>query len=232
MLKTLTGMRILITTGFWFLTLTAVAQPGKLLYASDFIPPRPGDEWVAELEPGKGSRVYTRNGVMTIESRGGATVWLNRLLKGNLQIEYTRRVPMEGQLNDRLSDVNQFWMATDPRGTLIPRGRLGQFHEYDSLRLYYVGMGAHDNTVTRFRKYDGKGGKRILGEKKHAQYLLEPGRDYRIRIMVIESVTTFWVDDKLVFSYVDPQPLREGYFGFRLMHSRQEIKDVKVYQLP
>ena len=47
-------MRILIGIGFCLLAFNAVAQPGKLLYASDFIPPRPGDEWVAELEPGKG----------------------------------------------------------------------------------------------------------------------------------------------------------------------------------
>ncbi len=225
-------MRILLSLFFCIVTVTTFAQPGKLLYASDFIPPRPGDEWVLELEPGKGSRVSTRNGVMTIESKGGATVWLNQLLKGNLQIEFTRRVLVEGQTNDRLSDFNQFWMASDPRHHSMFTGRLGRFHEYDSLKLYYVGMGAHDNKVTRFRKCDGKGNKRILGETKQPQFLLEPGRDYRIRIMVIDGVTTFWVDDKLAFSYVDPEPLKEGYFGFRLLHSRQEIRDVKVFQLP
>ncbi len=228
-------MRIRFLT-FFLICLPVIdlcAQSGrKLVYASDFIPPRPGGEWVIELQPGSGSFVHTRNGVMIIESRGGATVWLNRLLTGNLQIEYTRKVLTEGRPNDRLADLNQFWMATDPHHPSMCRGRGGHFYEYDSLKLYYVGMGAHDNTVTRFRKYDGKGNKRILGEKTHDQYLLEPGRDYRIRIMVIDGVTTFWVDDKLYFSYADPDPLKEGYFGFRLLHSRQEIRDVKVFQLP
>jgi rhamnogalacturonan endolyase len=39
------------------------------------------------------------------------------------------------------------------------------------------------------------------------------------------------VDGEEYFSYRDPKPLTNGYFGFRTTWSRQTIDDLKIYKL-
>lgn len=68
---------------------------------------------------------------------------------------------MNGGKNDRISDLNQFWMANDPNNyNLFTRN--GVFEAYDSLQLYYVGMGGNSNTTTQLRKYRGNGQRVLL----------------------------------------------------------------------
>jgi hypothetical protein len=207
------------------------AEKGELIYAADFKKAIDTNEWIAEIEPQSGSSIYAGDGKLVIDTKGGVTVWLNRRLKGNIQIEYERTVLMDGNANDRLSDLNQFWMAEDPRNPKLFT-RNGAFAQYDSLRLYYVGMGGNENTTTRFRKYQGNGDKVVLQEYKDEDHLLKAGRKYSIKIIVSKGTTSFWVDDECYFTYTDPDPLREGYFGFRSVHSRQAIEGFKIYQLP
>jgi rhamnogalacturonan endolyase len=206
-------------------------QKGKLIYTADFEKGIDTSEWIAEIEPDAGSSVYAKDGKLQIDTKGGVTVWLKKHLKGNIQIEYKRTVLMDGNPNDRLSDLNQFWMAEDPRNSKLFT-RSGGFAQYDSLRLYYVGMGGNSNTTTRFRKYQGNGQKTLLQEYKDEDHLLKVGKKYLIKIIVSDRITSFWVDDECYFTYVDPEPLYAGYFGFRSVHSRQEIEDFKIYQLP
>ncbi|WP_254160208.1 DUF6250 domain-containing protein [Chryseosolibacter histidini] len=207
----------------------AVSQ--SLLYEADFRKRIDKNEWVVEAAPGGDSVMYVKDRKLVIDSNGGVTVWLNKRLGGNIQIEYDRTVLVEGNKNDRLSDLNQFWMARDPRSTNLFT-RQGAFEEYDSLQLYYVGMGGNSNTTTRFRKYDGKGNRVLLQEYADANHLLKPNKKYRIKIILQNSTTSFWVDGECYFRYTDPQPLLEGYFGFRSTHSRQEISRFTVYRLP
>jgi hypothetical protein len=202
----------------------------KLFYAADFTKAIDTSEWVAEIEPQPSSSVYAKDGKLLMDTKGGVTVWLKKRLRGNIQIEYKRTVLVEGNSNDRLSDLNQFWMAEDPRNSNL-FGRTGVFAQYDSLRLYYVGMGGNSNTTTRFRKYQGTGEKTLLQEYKDESHLLKAGKEYLIKIIVSDGMSSFWVDDVCYFTYVDPDPLREGYFGFRAVHSRQAIEDFKIYQL-
>jgi hypothetical protein len=203
----------------------------KLIYAADFRKEIDTSEWIAEIEPQPGSSIYAGDGKLMIDTKGGVTVWLKKRLKGNIQIEYERTVLMGGNKNDRLSDLNQFWMAEDPRNPKL-FARNGAFAQYDSLRLYYVGMGGNENTTTRFRKYQGNGDKVLLQEYNDEGHLLKAGRKYSIKIIVSNGTTSFWVDDECYFTYIDPDPLREGYFGFRSVHSRQAIEGFKIYQLP
>ncbi len=67
---------------------------------------------------------------------------------------------MEGDPN-----VSAFWMATDPDhpGKLLEGGkrRNGKFSNYHDLRLYYVGMGVHNNHGTRLRRHFGDGTRRL-----------------------------------------------------------------------
>jgi len=184
--------------------------------------------WIAEIAPEPSSSVYVADGKLWLDTYGGVTVWVNHILVGNIAIEYDRTVVVDTGVNDRLSDLNQFWMATDPSTDSL-FSRSGVFESYDSLSLYYVGMGGNTNTTTRFRKYEGDGTKPLLYEHKHR---LEANHTYRIRTEVIDGVTTFSVDGQVLFSHTDPAPLTSGYFGFRSTYSRQAIDNVRIYQLP
>jgi len=201
----------------------------KLLFSDDFNQGLDTAIWIVEYTPQPGDRVGVQNGQLLLDTRGGVTVWLNKRLKGNLLIEYRRRLPLGGGTNDRLSDLNQFWMATDPRKRSL-FGRHGVLEEYDSLSLYYAGMGGNSNSTTRLRKYQD-GQRVLLQEYKDGPHLLQAGKEYKITTIVKDGTTQLLVDDQLFFSYKDPSPLREGYFGFRSTKSRQEIDDLKVYSL-
>ena len=187
-------------------------------------------QWVPEYRPAPGSSVAASLGKLTIDVAGDATVWFKPRLRGDILISYRRKVVMDGGPNDRLSDLNQFWMASDPRNTNLFT-RDGTFSQYDALRLYYMGMGGNTNTTTRFRKYDGTGQRALLTDLADAAHLLLPNRDYAIQIAVYQGCTRMLVDGEEFFSYRDPAPLQTGHFGFRTTHSRQEISDFKIYQL-
>ena len=209
----------------------ATTVPGRLVFSDDFGSVFDSAVWVAEVEPKAGSvsSVYTQDGALVLNTRGGVTVWLNKLLHGDLRIEYDREVLVDTGRNDRLSDMNVFWMASDPRSAdLFTRN--GRFDSYDSLKLYYVGMGGNTNKTTRFRKYYGDGGKKpVIKEYLDAAHLLQPNKPYHIEILVAGGATSYWVDGACYFSYSDPDPLKEGYFGFRSTWSRQRISHFRVW---
>jgi hypothetical protein len=206
-------------------------KKGELLFKARFNDEALSDQWVVELQGGEGSRVYTRSNVLVLDTRQGVSVWLRQPLSGNYIIEFTRTVLSDGRTNDRVSDLNQFWAARDPINEDFFSGRSGAFSDYDRLQLYYVGMGGNDNKTTRFRRYDGRGGKPIIGEYTDKAHLLAPNKAYRIAIIVRGSATSFWVNGEQYFSYEDSQPLAGGFFGFRSLHSRQEIADLTIHRL-
>ncbi|MCE7041849.1 DUF6250 domain-containing protein [Dyadobacter sp. CY312] len=185
--------------------------------------------WKVEMVPGENASVDVQNGKLVIDSPGGVSVWFNKKLTGDLVIEYDWRVIVAGGTNDRLSDLNQFWMATDPKNeNLFTRN--GKFEAYDSLSLYYVGMGGNTNSTTRFRKYHGNGSKPLLQEHIDEAHLLKANHTYHIKIVVENGTTSYWVDGGQYFSYKDPEPLTEGFFGFRSTWARHEIDDFRVYR--
>ena len=203
-------------------------KPGKLLYKDDF--DHGLKNWVIEIPSTPGSKVSTSNSKLLIDVDGGATVWLNRKLSGNVMITYKRKVVVDTGKNDRLSDLNQFWMANDPRNKNLFT-RSGTFTDYDSLLLYYVGIGGNSNTTTRFRKYTGSGERVLLSEYTDKEHLLQPNKTYLIKIVVYNGVSKFFVDDKEFFSFQDSNAIAGGYFGFRTTESRHEIDEFRVYEV-
>ncbi|WP_395406211.1 DUF6250 domain-containing protein [Pseudoduganella sp. UC29_106] len=210
---------------------TALAQScktwgtkGALLYADKFDTGL--KQWQPEYRPAPGASIAASKGKLQMNLPGDATLWFKQALKGNVLIAYKRKMIMNGGPNDRLSDLNQFWMAKDPDNkNLFTRD--GTFKQYDNLTLYYAGIGGNSNTTTRFRKYD-KGERTLIAENSE---LLQPNKEYSIEIAVYDGCTRMSVDGKEYFAYRDPDPLREGHFAFRTTHSHQEIRDFKVYQL-
>lgn len=224
---------IVITVFFCLATIQLWSQPvfehKVLLYADSFTAFLP-QQWIIETQKAVPARVFAEGGRLIIDAEKDATVWLNQKLSGNILIDCYREVIMENGPHDRLSDLNFFWMANDTRNNNLFT-RKGLFKEYDSLLLYYAGIGGNTNTTTRFRKYTGDGEKNILTEYTDASHLLQPNRKYHFRIIVKDGLTQCWVDDQLYFSFQDPDPIRSGYFGFRTTKSRQAVRDLKIYQL-
>jgi hypothetical protein len=186
--------------------------------------------WLVEKPPATEEKVTVQDGKLLFDTYGGATVWLRKELSGNYLIRFRRKIIIGDGKNDRLSDCNQFWMATDPLHNKLFQ-RKGAFNEYDSLSMYYVGMGSNYNTTTRFRRYDGKGEKKILAEYADSLHLLQPNKEYLIEIIVKDGVSAFKVDGQVYFSFNDPEPLRRGWFAFRSTRSRQEIDDLEIYRI-
>lgn len=207
------------------------------------LPPLPAAErsfsaagWVVEQMPG--GNVVVRADAVEITDAAGCTVWWREKLRAPVTISYEVTVVSAGGPLDRVSDVNCFFLATDPKAPdgrpFAPGfGRTGKFEDYDSLRTYYVGMGGNTNSTTRFRRYAGDGSKPLLPEHdlQNAKFLLEPNRAYRIEISVRDGLVEYRRDGEGFFSWRDPAPLAEGWFGFRLVRSHQLIRDFKVKEL-
>ncbi len=227
-MKTITAILLCM-----FLAVTATLkaqQQGKLLYSDNFDKPLNAATWITEMEPAPNSAVYTQNGALVLNTRKGVTVWFNMQLKGNIEIDFDRTVVVDTGANDRLSDFNVFWMASDPKNTSLFT-RAGKLEDYDALQLYYVGMGGNTNKTTRFRKYLGDGTKPLIQEYTDAAHLLQANKTYHVKIVVNNGTTSYWVDGECYFTYNDPKLLTQGYFGFRSTWSRQQIKNFRVYQL-
>ena len=191
------------------------------------------DRWVVEQMPG--GRVTFADGSLVIDDADGCTVWWRQELSAPVVIRYEATVISAGGPHDRVSDLNCFWMATDPRapGDLFTpgHGRTGKFEDYDRLRTYYVGQGGNTNTTTRFRRYAGDGTKPLLPEfdRREPAVLLEGNRPYRITVAALADGTVRYSrDEQLIFEWKDPAPLRHGWFGLRTVHSHVRIRDFSI----
>jgi len=196
--------------------------PGKLLWSDDFT--RGLAHWRAELE--KPGVVEAKEGILRLDVPAGCTVWFDRDLAGPIVIEYQATMIRRGGPNDRVSDLNCFWMATDAR-----KHRSGKFADYNDLRAYYVGQGGNTNTTTRFRRYIGDPVLRpLLPEHDLQTPLLQSNVPVRIRLVADGGRIQYFCDDRLIFDFRDPAPYTRGRFGFRTTFSHVEIKDFRIYR--
>ncbi len=217
-----------LATWLWVAAGMGATSGAGVVFADDL------QGWVVEQKAAAGASVTARDGALLIDDKAGVTVWRRELLRAPVRIRFTATLP--GGEDRRVSDLNCFWMATDPRSpddffAAEKTGRDGSFATYDGLKTYYVGCGGNGNTTTRFRRYDGRGARPLLPEhdRKEKEALLEKDRAYKIEITVDADGRTTWARDGVVwFDYRDPEPLREGWFGFRTVWSRLEIRDFAV----
>jgi hypothetical protein len=191
-------------------------------------------QWTPELEkPGK---VEARDGVLTVDVPAGCTLWFRHELSGGILIEYEARMVQAGGVNDRVSDLNAFWMATDSRSPddLFATKRSGKFSDYNQLRTYYVGQGGNSNTTTRFRRYIGDAEERpLLAEHdlRSPEFLLRPNVWQRVRLVAIGNRIQYYRDQRLIFDHRDPEPYTRGHFGFRTTASHVQLRRFRVYSI-
>jgi hypothetical protein len=202
------------------------AADGPTLHSDDF---RHGLKlWRAELE--KPGRIEARNGVLTVDVPGGCTLWFLPELSGPVAIEYEATPIGAGGPNDRVSDLNAFWMAADA----FVKRRNGRFEEYNTLRAYYVGQGGNSNTTTRFRRYVGDPELRPLlpeHDLRTQDALLKPNVPVAVRLVAAGERIQYYADGRLLFDFRDPAPYTRGRFAFRTVDSHFEIRRFTVRSL-
>uniref|UniRef100_UPI0035A57EC0 exo-rhamnogalacturonan lyase family protein n=2 Tax=uncultured Bacteroides sp. TaxID=162156 RepID=UPI0035A57EC0 len=183
-------------------------------------------------------KVTFRGDTAEIVSPKGLTLWRKEKMSGKVTIEYDACVVNETK-EDRLSDLNCFWMASDPKypDNLWKREkwRNGIFLNCYSLQLYYLGYGGNHNSTTRFRRYDGnetgitdpKARPAILKEYTDAEHLLKANHWYHIKITNENNRVSYYIDGKRLVDFRDAEPLTEGWFGFRSTLSRTRITNFR-----
>jgi hypothetical protein len=205
---------------------------GKLLYSDDFDADL--GNWKSELE--QGGKISIGGGRLEIDVPRGATIWFKPKLGGGVLIEYRAKVISAGGGNDRVSDLNCFWMARDARNLadIFAVARTGKFADYNQLHCYYVGLGGNTNTTTRFRRYIGDPVVRPLlpeHDLKGAENLLKPNATQTIQLVAGGRLIQYYRDGKRLFEYVDPEPYVSGWFAFRTTQNHMEVRGFRVFEL-
>ena len=192
------------------------------------------EQWSAELE--KGGVVQAIDNRLEIDVPAGCTAWFMPELEGPVLIEFTATVVGDGGPNDRVSDLNCFWMARDARSPddLFATRRSGAFADYDQLRCYYVGYGGNANSTTRFRRYIGQQDRRPLlpeHDLSDEAFLITPNSAMTIQLVAAGPRIEYWRDGELLFELDDPEPYTRGWFAVRTVHSHLLIEHFTVTQL-
>lgn len=200
---------------------------GRILYEDDFSAGL--SNWLAE-----GTQPELVNDRMELDTPIGTTVWFKQRLSGNVLIEYDATVIDTDGPNDRVSDLNCFWMATDPANldNLFANSeqRGGTFKNYDNLNLYYVGYGGNTNSTTRFRRYCNSQ-RNLLGEYTDPEHLIIPNHRYHIQLVVLDNTVEYYIDGERLFHYYDPQPFSEGHFGLRTVQNHLAMDNFRVLRI-
>lgn len=204
----------------------------KINFDSNFLTE---DNWIIEQQAG--GKVEFNNKVMEITDAKGCTVWFKHKLNAPIQIEFDVIVIDKKGPFDRVSDLNCFWMANDPKNPSDffkeSKNRQGIFTNYHELTQYYVGYGGHDNTKTRFRRYDGRMDRPLLPEHdlSDKKFMIVPNKKIHITLIVNENKVKYLRDGEVIFEFIDENPYTSGYFGMRTVENHMKIRNLKITSL-
>ena len=186
-----------------------------------------------EAEDASTSSISWKGNEADIIASKGLTLWFDQQMHGNVVIEYEAQIVKDKRFKTkdglpRISDLNCFWMADRMLG------RQGaNFIDHYALKTYYMGYGGNWNTTTRFRRYTGD--ERgisdaayrpiVLREYTDADHLLKPNHWYKIRLEQIDGHVRYYIDGECLIDYLDPRPLKQGYFGFRTTQAHARLRN-------
>jgi hypothetical protein len=211
---------------------TGAVPPAPVLPVEQGLP-----GWTVEAEAGDAASVRAIGKTIDIDTPEGLSLWWNAPIDGPVAIEYDVMAVSEGGPNDAVSDVNAFWMATDPAapgGSPLLYGRSGAFADYDTLQTYYVGIGGNRNGTTRMRRYVGEAGNRPIlpqHDRSDPDALLQPNRWTSVRLTADGGTVTVAYDGKPLFTMQDDQPYESGWFAIRTTKSHLRIRNVRITPL-
>jgi hypothetical protein len=221
-----------VTLALIFGGCAAHPESGRVLFEDDFS--HGLANWQIETEqPG---RIAADNGVLDIDVPAGVTLWFKPRLEGRIAIEFEATAVSEGGPNDKVSDLNVFWMANNRDGVqpVYARRRSGAFAGYNDLLTYYVGLGGNRNTTTRFRRYIGDPVTRPLlpeHDLSAASAMLVPNRKQTITLIADGQTIEYRRDGKPLLVFEDPNPYLQGWFALRTTYSHLRIGHLRIYRL-
>lgn len=219
---------LVFTTHIFSQSKTKEELTAKVIYSDNFNTDL--SNWNAEFEKPETLSLTIIEGKLDVSTSIGATIWFKTQLSGNVMITYDVTVMDAGGVYDRVSDLNAFWMATDPSSPDSIK-RDGKFASYDNLNLYYAGVGGHYNQFTRFRKYTGIEDKPVLKEYMDKDHLLIGNTSYSLKIIVNNGRIQYFLNGELYWDFQDDKPYKRGFFGFRTSKSHQQFDNFKVYKI-
>ncbi len=199
--------------------------------------------WTVESQDYDLNFIQGNRDTLEIKTSKGFTLWRNEKYEGDMEISFKACLKDEGLDGDRVSDLNCFWMASDPEfpDDLFRQSswRKGVFSRYYSLNTYYLGYGGNSNTTTRFRKYDGnykafeekKKRPNVLMEYRENPNLLIPNHWYTVTIKCKNNHISYLIDGRLIVNYEDNNSYKEGWFGFRTTESRVQLTEFKATKI-
>lgn len=206
------------------------AQPAArtLLFQEDF---SSLTNWVVECE--QPARVVAADGALDIDTPAGCSLWFKPGLEGPVRIEFEATAVAAGGINDQVSDLNVFWMATNRDGSApYSTRRSGRFAEYNDLLTYYVGLGGNRNSTTRFRRYIGDPVQRPLlpeHDLSSPDVLLVPNQKQNIVLVADRNTIEYHRDGRTLFRYHDEAPYLRGWFALRTTQSHLRIGKLRIY---
>ena len=190
-------------------------------------------QWIVELE--QGGSVTAERGRLEIDVPAGATLWLKQELSSPVAIMFEATAVDVGGPNDRVSDINAFWMARNRDGSApFTQSRGGAFAEYNDLLTYYVGLGGNWNTTTRFRRYIGHAELRPMlpeHDLSSEDALLTANQKQTIVLVANENRIEYWRDGVRLLHYDDPAPYTRGWVAIRTTRSHLRIERLRIHRL-
>lgn len=213
-------------------TIISCKPSHKSLYNNTYLT---SDNWIVEQQPG--GKVEFSNYVMEITDSAGCTVWFKHKLQAPVRIEYDATVIDNSGPFDRVSDLNCFWMSNDPKSPddffKNSDKREGKFTNYHELAQYYVGYGGHNNSKTRFRRYDGNIDRPLLPEHDLSgeKFMIVPNKTIHITLSVDNNIVGYKRDGETIFEITDKEPYLNGYFGIRTVNNHMKIENLKIVNL-
>jgi hypothetical protein len=221
----------LISSSVLLLALAGCAARPAELHRDDF---RDANQWVLEAES-PAARVTAQDGVLDIDTPAGLTLWFKPRLEGPVEIEFDAVAVSEGGANDKVSDLNVFWIASNRDGSApFPGQRTGRFPDYNDLLTYYVGLGGNRNSTSRFRRYIGDAEIRPLRPEHDLaapEVLLVPNRKQTIILVADRNTIEYKRDGKTLFELEDPSPYVRGWFALRTTQSHLRIERLRIRTL-
>ena len=96
-----------------------------------------------------------------------------------------------------------------------------------------MGYGGHNNSKTRFRRYDGNIDRPLLLEHDltDKKFMIVANKKMHIEILIKDNYTSYKRDGDVIYEINDANPYTSGYFGFRTVENHMIIEDFKITRL-
>lgn len=227
-------MRLLIFTLF-FVILASFAwaeEPQVLLKETFDYPDGPlPEKWWAE-----GNAASIRNNHLYVDADESgyrrATVWLNRVFQGDIQVEFQVHFIAS---SDKANNNNFFFLFSNPGEKTLFQTREqrtdGNYPKYHKLSGYIFTHVLNDANKTRFRFRDCPGF-HLLKETFAGKSAI--GKTYRVKITKRKNRMQYQLDNKTIFEVVDDRQNpthQKGLLGFRTWHTELWWDDLVVKKI-